>query len=500
MLSNDIIIYMKIEKILNYVELFYKGNDKEILHITQNSKDIKENTLFIAIKGTKFDGHSFVLDAIKNGVIGVVLEDRQLADKLKKEFNDINIFLSDNTKKALSFIASEFFENPSKDLKIIGITGTNGKTTTSNLLATYYELLGEKVGIIGTINHRVGNEILSEGMTTPDHIKWQQLLKTMKDKGASVVVAEISSHALDQDRVYATKFHGAIFTNLTQDHLDYHKDMENYFLAKRKLFEMLDNNRTASINTDDFYGKRIYQEFKDRLNIISYGKENADFKIGDIKQDLEGTEFEFIYNGEKSIVKTKLIGEFNVYNLSAVISFLIKEGVDKDFLIKNAVKLNPVKGRFEIVKGKGFIAVIDYAHTPDGLENLLKTVRKLKNINRVITIFGAGGDRDKTKRAPMGEIAERYSDIIILTSDNPRSENPLDIIEDIKKGIKSKNIIIQPDREKAIKTGIEMAKEGDIVVIAGKGHENYQIIGDNIIYFDDKEIAEKYIRSRDDNR
>ncbi|MEJ5172986.1 MAG: UDP-N-acetylmuramoyl-L-alanyl-D-glutamate--2,6-diaminopimelate ligase [Hydrogenothermaceae bacterium] len=473
------------------------GSEVNLSDISDNSKNVKEGSLFFAIKGTAVDGHNFVREVLEKGACGVVVQDRQLADFLVKNYPGKAVVLSENTRKTLSLSANRFFDEPSKGLKVIGITGTNGKTSVSNILAQFYEFAGCKVGVIGTINYRIGDEVISAGHTTPDPINWFKTLKIFKEKGAEVVVAEVSSHALDQYRVYSTVFDGGIFTNLTQDHLDYHRSMEEYFKAKEKLFyQILDFNKNpkASVNYDDEYGRKIYEKFKDSFNMMSYGKTSPDFKIEDIKLSLSGTEFSFKYRDREGKVYTTLLGEFNIYNLSASLSYLLIDNFDEGFLAEKARFLKPVRGRFEVLSENGKTVVVDYAHTPDGVEKLLTSINQIKK-SRVITIFGAGGNRDKTKRPIMGKIAKSLSDIVVITSDNPRNEDPMDIINDILKGIEDKtNVFVISDREEAIKFGIEIAGEGDVVVIAGKGHETYQIIKDKILPFDDLEIAKKYLR------
>ncbi|MEZ0323650.1 MAG: UDP-N-acetylmuramoyl-L-alanyl-D-glutamate--2,6-diaminopimelate ligase [Hydrogenothermaceae bacterium] len=476
------------------------GQDMDISDISDNSKNIKEGSLFFAIKGTNIDSHNFIKEVLEKGASGVVVQDRELSDFLVKKYPNKAIILSENTRKSLSLSANRFFDEPSKDIKVIGITGTNGKTSVSNILAQFYEFAGYKVGVIGTINYKVGDEIISSGHTTPDPINWFKTLKIFKEKGVDVVVAEISSHALDQYRVYSTVFDGGIFTNLTQDHLDYHKSIEEYFKAKEKLFyQILDFNKNpkASVNYDDEYGKKIYEKFKDSFNMISYGKTSQDFKIEDINLSLYKTSFSFMYQGKKRKVYTNLLGDFNIYNLAASISYLLIDNFDIDFLIEKTKFIKPVKGRFEVLSENGKTVIVDYAHTPDGLEKLLNSVNQIKK-GRVLTIFGAGGNRDKSKRPIMGKIVKSLSDIVIITSDNPRYEEPMDIINDILKGIEDKtDVFVILDREEAIKSGIEIAKDGDIVVIAGKGHETYQIIKDKILPFDDIEVAKKYLRRED---
>lgn len=472
------------------------GLDRVIKDITNNSKKVKQGSLFFAIRGTNIDGHQFIDEAVKNGATGVVIEDLELANHLKDRYPDLSVVYSENTRKSLAITANRFFDNPSKEMKVVGITGTNGKTSVSNILAQFYRLAGLKVGVIGTINYRIDDEVISEGHTTPDPVEWFRTLRLMKEKGASVVVAEVSSHALDQYRVYSTIFDGVIFTNLTQDHLDYHKTMENYFLAKEKLFKFaLEYNHKpkASINVDDPYGLRLYRVYKDKFLTIGFGKQSGDFKIEDIKLFPDHTEFSYIYNAIKREIYTSLLGEFNVYNLSAALSFLLVDGFDEDFLVEKAKQIKPVRGRFEVYSKNGITAVVDYAHTPDGLEKVLKSLNQIKQ-GRIITVFGAGGNRDRTKRPLMGQVAEKLSNIVILTSDNPRNEDPIQIIEDILEGIKNRDkVIVQPDREKAIQTAIQIATQQDIILIAGKGHETYQIIGDTKIHFDDMQVVKKYL-------
>ena len=478
--------------------IYYKGNTEPIVYLTNNSKKVKPNSAFFAIKGTKFDGHKFLDDAVSKGANTLIVQDKETAYRLKRSYPFLNIILTDNTRKVQAEAASKFFDEPSKKLKVIGVTGTNGKTTTANLISQYLELNDKNCGIIGTISYRFKDKIFSAGRTTPDSIEWNYLLKKMKDLKADYVVSEISSHAVDQYRIYGTKFTGGIFTNLTQDHLDYHLTMENYFKSKMRFFDYIyetNKNAVFSINTDDEYGKRIYEKYKDKINIISYGREKAEFKILETNSDIKGVSFKFEYKGRVRKVFSSLRGDFNIFNIAASLSFLLKHGLDEEFLIEATSKLKPIRGRFEILEGEDFLVVNDYAHTPDALENILLSLNKIKK-RRIIAVFGAGGDRDKTKRPVMGRIAEELSDIIILTSDNPRSEEPQKIIEDICKGIKGKKEIYKIiDRKEAIKKAIEIAETDDIVLIAGKGHETYQIIGDKIYHFDDLDVAKRYLKS-----
>ena len=484
----------KIDQLFEKKEIVNTGKDKYITGLSNNSKDIKNGYVFFAIKGTIADGHSFAEEAIKKGASAVVVQDADIAKKIKEKYPDVWVFLVKDTRKKQAEVSRKFYDFPDKKVKIIGITGTNGKTTVSYLISQLIEKSGKKTGIIGTIDYRVGDVVISEGRTTPDSIQWFKTLKQMSDLGAEYVVAEVSSHALDQMRVYGTQFSGAVFTNLSQDHLDYHKNMEEYFLAKERLFDMLDRETPAVVNTDDIYGKRLYSRFN--KNISGVGTQNnPEFKIEDIKLSEKGSSFFLHWKNKKIPVKTKLIGLFNVYNTALSISILLKMGFSHEFLSKASEDLKPVRGRLERIEGNGFSVFVDYAHTPDALKNVLQTLKALKK-GRLITVFGAGGDRDRSKRPLMGEVASELSDIVIITSDNPRSEDPIKIIEDIKSGIKGNSFKVIPDREKAIKEAVYTASEGDIILIAGKGHESYQIVGKDIIPFDDLKVAKKYIKKR----
>ncbi|WP_456403131.1 UDP-N-acetylmuramoyl-L-alanyl-D-glutamate--2,6-diaminopimelate ligase [Persephonella sp.] len=475
-----------------------KKYSSEIKGLTNDSRKVRSGYIFFAVKGSKTDGHKYILDAVKRGASCVVYSDEKYSE-LEESFKDIVFIRVDNVRKVQAEVSNKFFREPSKDLKVIGVTGTNGKTTVTNLILQYLELAGENVGIIGTIHYKYKNKIFASGRTTPDSIEWFKLLNEMKKMGAKYVVAEISSHAIDQFRVYGTVFEGGVFTNLTQDHLDYHKTMESYFKTKFSFFnEIYRTNKKAKISTnlDDPYGRIVFNEFKDRLDVVTYGKnEESQFKVSDFKVDMEGVSFSYSYSGKKGFIKSKLKGEFNIYNIAAAFSLLLKLGFDIDFLHHATEKLHPIRGRFETIE-TDFMVVNDYAHTPDALEKILVSLNQIKK-NRIIIVFGAGGDRDRGKRPLMGKAAEELADIIILTSDNPRSEDPVKIIEDIKSGMDLKKEIYEIiDREEAIKKAIEIAEKDDIVLIAGKGHETYQIIGDKTYYFDDLDVAKKYLNLR----
>jgi len=474
--------------------IYHSGKHRHITGISNNSKKLQKGELFFAIKGNSADGHRFVFEAIKKGAYAVAVSDRETARILAEKHPEITVIFHPNTRILQAETARKFFDFPDKKLAVIGITGTNGKTTTAHLIAQYLQMAGKKTGIIGTTGYKTGDALLSEGRTTPDAIEWFGLLRQMWDMGVEYVVAEVSSHALDQYRVYGTEFKGAVFTNLSQEHLDYHRDMEDYFRAKERLIRWMPESSPVAVNLDDRYGRRLYEEYSIIKKILGYGRdEKAELRLLDWKLSDRRTVFDFSYRGKKYTVETELIGAFNIYNTAGALLLMAELGFPMEFLREKAKHLKPVRGRFEVINEKGFTVVIDYAHTPDALKNVLNTLKQLKK-SRIITVFGAGGDRERSKRPLMGRVAQELSDLLIITSDNPRTEDPERIIQDILEGIEDRGkVFVQSDREKAIKQAIHSAEKGDIVLIAGKGHETYQIIGNRKIPFDDKATALKYI-------
>ncbi|MEJ7554035.1 MAG: UDP-N-acetylmuramoyl-L-alanyl-D-glutamate--2,6-diaminopimelate ligase, partial [Aquificaceae bacterium] len=430
---------------------------------------------------TQVDGHDFVEEALQRGALYVLVE-REVGIK------DPRIIKVEDTRKALGELASLFYGEVSKRLKIVGITGTNGKTTTTHIIESILNKAGIKTGLMGTIYYRLGEKIYEyEGRTTPDPIKWHSTLKAMWEEGASAVVCEVSSHALDQKRIWGTDFYMVGFTNLSQDHLDYHGTMEDYFLAKARLFEEYAYTY-AVINEDDPYGKRLKAIAK---NPRTYGRE-GDLKILDFQTDFEGSRLRVEYEGKVYDFFSNLRGNFQAYNLSLGILMGFLWGLESQ-AIQEGIRQVQVPGRFETYKGKGFVVVIDYAHTPDALEKVLRTARALCK-NRLIVVFGAGGNRDRTKRPLMGKTAEAIADLIVLTSDNPRFEEPMAIIEDILSGIENKGkVLVEQDRRKAIELAISMAQEGDVILIAGKGHEDYQEIKGVKYPFKDSEVVKEVL-------
>jgi UDP-N-acetylmuramoyl-L-alanyl-D-glutamate--2,6-diaminopimelate ligase len=475
-------------------------HDVVIDKIQYDSRKINRNDLFVALRGTAVDGHKFIQDAIHNGAKAVVLEDdNALSDSFFMHNGVLKIVVS-NTRKALAQIAANYYNNPSKNLKMIGVTGTNGKTTTVHIIKSIMEeaekySTNKKVGLVGTIENKIGNEVIPTNLTTPESLELNEFLSKVVAKNGSSVVMEVSSHALHQNRVYGIEYDSAVFTNLTQDHLDYHKTMDEYFNAKKILFDNLNDKAAAVSNIDDEHGEAILQSTVAKK--FSYGiNSNAMVKAENISMGLEGTTFDVLFHGKKIQISSTLIGRFNVYNILASVATSLALNVESSIIQQALSSMPPVRGRFErISSSKGFTVIIDYAHTPDALEKCLDAIHDLKLQNKskagkIITVFGAGGDRDKTKRPKMGKIASELSDMVILTSDNPRSEEPFQIIRDITAGIKQAIEYIQEvDRARAIEKALSLANAGDVVLLAGKGHEDYQVIGNERIHFSDKEIV-----------
>lgn len=469
---------MKLSEILKIVKgEIYNFEDVEINEIYDNSKEVKKGGIFVCIKGIKNDGHDFVKEAEKNGAFAFICEKKIDTNKPYIVVPDSIISLHQIAKK----LYGPF------DFKIIGVTGTNGKTTSVFLIKEIIERTNEKVGIITTLYSSFNSERIETGYTCPPPLILYRIFKKFKEKNIKWCVMEITSHALKLKRFFEFEIEGGIFTNLTQDHLDFHITMEDYYLSKRKMFEYIKNG-IASINIDNEYGKRLYRELN--LKKVSFGiKENCDYKGSILHISSSSMEVEITYKKEREIISTRLIGEANLYNILGVFSLLKEMGFEKEMILEGIKEFKGVPGRLERVENKKNKKIyVDYAHTPDALKNALITLKSL-NPKRLIVVFGAGGNRDKNKRPLMGKVASEIADFIILTSDNPRFEDPLKIIEDIKKGIKSKEkCLINPDRKEAIKMAIEMMKEDDILLVAGKGHEEYQEIKGIKYPFNDKKV------------
>lgn len=472
-------------KKINY-ELIKGDLGLEVNSIQYDSRKVKEGDLFVCIEGFNSDGHKYADKAVANGARAVICT-KELSEDLMA-----TIIKVDDSRKALAIISAEFYGNPAETLKVIGITGTNGKTTSSYMIRSILESAGYKTGLIGTIANYIGNEKLKTERTTPESLELHELFNQMIKQNVNYAIMEVSSHSLSLDRVYGIEFSESIFTNLTQDHLDFHKTFENYFQAKLILFK---NSKNSIINKDDIYGQRIINELN-KKNILSFSTEaSGDLVAKNIINHSRGAEFDLIYKGESIHIKLSIPGKYNVYNALGSAGVCINEGISLD-KIKDGLENVVVPGRCEIVS-KGydvdFDIIIDYAHTPDGLENILSTAREFTK-EKLICVFGCGGDRDKTKRPLMGEIASRLSDFSIVTSDNPRTEEPIKIIEDILAGIHNDNYSVIENRKEAIKEAIKIAKAGDVIVIAGKGHEDYQILKDEVIHFDEREVVAEIMK------
>ncbi len=473
---------MKIEEILKGLTYTVLSGDKsiEINNPQYDSRKIKCGDMFFAIGGFNVDGHNFISKAIENGAKTVVVEkDVTLVE-------GITFIKVENGRRALAIAASNFYNNPSKKMKIMGITGTNGKTTSAFMLKGILEAKGYKVGLIGTIANYIGNKEIHTEKTTPESLELQQLFKDMVDSDIDYCVMEVSSHSLDLDRVYGIEFSQGIFTNLTQDHLDFHKTFENYFNAKSKLFKIC---KHSVVNVDDSYGIKLLEKINSRVTTYSIEKE-SDLKGTDINLESTGIIFNLKGNEKTYKVQLPIPGRYNVYNALGCIGAALDEGIDMDTIIESLSKVT-VPGRCEnltLGMNLGFQVIRDYSHTPDSLKNILENLRELTK-GKLICIFGCGGDRDRTKRPIMGEIGTELSDIAIITSDNPRSEDPYMILEDIKAGVEKSNYKLIENRREAIKTALLLGEKDDIIVIAGKGHETYQILKNETIHFDEKEVV-----------
>ncbi|MBR5535434.1 MAG: UDP-N-acetylmuramoyl-L-alanyl-D-glutamate--2,6-diaminopimelate ligase [Clostridia bacterium] len=457
-----------------------KIEDMEISDICYDSRKVTRGSLFVAIKGFKSDGHEYIEKAREMGAAIVV------GEEVRNEDWYIRV---PSSRKFLAMASKCFFENCADKMKIIGITGTNGKTTTSYLIKQILELKGIKCGLIGTNQILVGDEAIESERTTPESRELHELFKRMYECGAECVVMEVSSHSLELDRVYGINFEVGIFSNLTQDHLDFHETMGNYAKAKAKLFAM---SKAAAINIDDKYAPIMLEGAK---NVITYSVENpSEMKAENIRLRERGILFNVNYKGEERELRLGIPGGFSVYNALAAATGALCLGMSLEDIEKGLVIARGVKGRLEVVPTlTPYTVIIDYAHTPDGLENVIRAVRGFAK-GRVITLFGCGGDRDRTKRPVMGSIAMKLSDYVIVTSDNPRSEEPALIIEDIIKGIGEGDYITIESRKDAIEYALDFAREGDVVILAGKGHETYQIFKEGTIHFDEREVVKEYLR------
>ncbi len=459
--------------------------DMEISSVTDNTKKVQKDSIFVCVKGGSFDGHDAAKEMLEKGAAVVITErDLGLGDKQ---------IITDNSRKFYGKLCAAWFDHPEKKIKIIGVTGTNGKTTITNVIKNILMSYGIKTGLIGTIRNELGNEPVHTDNTTPMAFDYMQLLDKMVKADCKYAVMEVSSFGLVQNRIGPTHFNIGVFTNLTQDHLDYHKTMENYYQAKKMMFDECD---FALVNIDDDYGKRLLSEIC--CPKASYGSsQEADYYSDAAKIKADGTSFWYCFDGKSKLVNMKMTGMFNVSNVTAAITVCMKAGIPLEHILETIADYNGVKGRCEIIPtGRDFTVICDYAHTPDAIENILQSVKQYTE-GRLICLFGCGGNRDAKKRPLMAKAAAKYADRLIITSDNPRDEIPEAIIDDILAGLKDSKIPfdVVVDRTEAIYHSLKIARKGDIIVLAGKGHEDYQVLpGNEHIHFDEREIVSEGLK------
>jgi UDP-N-acetylmuramoyl-L-alanyl-D-glutamate--2,6-diaminopimelate ligase len=486
---------MKLDALLkNVATISVDGSlDREITAIAYDSRKVKPGSLFVAMKGEKVDGAVFIDNAVAAGAEAVIAEAGQPKGRA-------TAIVVPNAREALADVAANFFQHPARQLKVAGVTGTNGKTTTAFLLKHVCESVLLRCGLLGTVRYEVGERILPASRTTPESLDVQDLLWQMRSAGCKAVAMEVSSHALVQARVRGVEFDSAIFTNLTQDHLDFHGTMDAYFEAKATLFATLAKQKKkgkAVINLDDRFGAQLINRFKSDIPVVTYGLgANADFRASNVRIDFNGTSYQLDALGRSYLVRLPLIGQFNVYNSLAAIAGASAMGVEVRAAVLSLANATAVPGRLESVPAqRQFRVFVDYAHTDDALLNVIRTCREL-NPARLIVVFGCGGNRDKTKRPRRGAVVDQHADYAIVTSDNPRKEEPLSIIEDIKPGLKRGSYEVIVDRREAIFKAIAMAHPRDIILIAGKGHETYQEFADHTSPFDDVAVAREALEGK----
>lgn len=456
-----------------------KFSELEITGVTCDSRNVQKGNVFVCIDGVTVDGHKFAKSAFDSGAAVIICE---------KDVGLPNQIFVEDSRREFAELCAKWFGEPAKKLKLIGVTGTNGKTSVSYMVKSILEHCGHKVGLVGTIQNMIGEEVLPSKNTTPSPYELQSMFSLMLASGCDYCVMEVSSHALDQDRVYGLEFEVSAFTNLTQDHLDYHITMDNYLMAKKKLFEV---SKTAVVNKDDSYFGDLVDGLKCAIKTYSCIGNKADYKAENVKLKSDGSAFDMIVGNQKTEIKTAIGGKFTPYNAICAGGIALELGVSLEKISSAFSNMTGVKGRAEVVPtGRDFTVLIDYAHTPDGLENILKTFSEVEK-NRLIVLFGCGGDRDRTKRPKMGAIAVKNADYVIVTSDNPRTENPRKIIDDILEGMKDSPVpyLVIENRIEAIKKCVQIAQSGDIIVLAGKGHETYQILNSGTIHLDEREVV-----------
>ena len=472
----------------------------EVCHITADSRTVQEGSLFICLVGATVDGHSFVEKAVQDGAVAIVVS------KPVTVPDHVAVIYVEDTRQALQAAVPFFYDYPASKMRMIGVTGTNGKTTTTHIIAHLLRSQGYTVGVIGTVHILIDDQSYPIHNTTPDVADLQQILQQMVDAGVTHCIMEVSSHALALGRTAGVEYDTAVFTNLTQDHLDFHKTFDNYLAAKAKLFKQVSasyqvkEGKGAVINVDDAYGQAIVDVTTSPM--ITYSTEGkGSMNASDLTVTAKSSQFTLNYDGKSYPISTKIAGMFNVYNTLAAVGATLYEGLSMEEIVKGLATFTAVPGRFELIEeGQDFAVVVDYAHTPDGLENILQTAKKIVE-NRILVVFGCGGDRDATKRPIMGRIAAQLGDRVFVTSDNPRTEDPVQIVKDVEVGVReglhddvTYEVIV--DRREAIHKAIAEATTGDVVIIAGKGHEDYQILKDETIHFDDREVAREALKER----
>lgn len=472
----------------------------EVCHITADSRTVQEGSLFICLVGATVDGHSFVEKAVQDGAVAVVVS------KPVTVPDHVALIYVEDTRQALQAAVPFFYDYPASKMRMIGVTGTNGKTTTTHIIAHLLRSQGYTVGVIGTVHILIDDQSYPIHNTTPDVADLQQILQQMVDAGVTHCIMEVSSHALALGRTAGVEYDTAVFTNLTQDHLDFHKTFDNYLAAKAKLFKQVSasyqvkEGKGAVINVDDAYGQSIVDVTTSPM--ITYSTEGkGSMNASDLTVTAKSSKFTLNYDGKSYPISTKIAGMFNVYNTLAAVGATLYEGLSMEEIVKGLATFTAVPGRFELIEeGQDFAVVVDYAHTPDGLENILQTAKKIVE-NRILVVFGCGGDRDATKRPIMGRIAAQFGDRVFVTSDNPRTEDPVQIVKDVEVGVReglhddvTYEVIV--DRREAIHKAIAEATTSDVVIIAGKGHEDYQILKDETIHFDDREVAREALKER----
>jgi UDP-N-acetylmuramoyl-L-alanyl-D-glutamate--2,6-diaminopimelate ligase len=471
--------------------------DRAVESVAYDSRRVQRDGLFVALRGEKSDGHAFIGQAVEKGATVIVAERAENPAAAGRA----TCVVVENTRSAMADLSARFFNYPARKLKLAGVTGTNGKTTTTFLIKHICEKAGVRCGLLGTVRYEIGERVLPAARTTPESLDLQELLSQIRDAGCRAAAMEVSSHALAQERTRDIEWDAAVFTNLTQDHLDYHGTMENYFEAKASLFEQLarqDRKKkpVAIINIDDRYGQKLVRKIDRKVSVVTFGTGlKADFRASNYRMEFGGTSYQLDARGKSYLVRVPLIGRFNVANSLAAIAAANALGMSLREAVQSLAKSPQVPGRLEIVPAKRqFQVFIDYAHTPDALLNVIKTLRELEP-RRLIVVFGCGGNRDREKRPLMGQVVDQNADYAIITSDNPRKEDPDTIIADVEKGFRGNHFQKITDRAAAISRAVELAQPRDIVLIAGKGHENYQEFADHTVPFEDIQVARRAIES-----